>query len=326
MEDALLRTLPVREPLGDQADWRAAKCAKDGPYQRAARHVHAAFGLAAGLQETEHGYPDWEVLLYMGRCLRKQQQAPANWLQHLARACHYGEREAGGVLLPVYSLHAARLRLLLGMASARRWAAATASAAGGTQPRAAEQQQGQQQASGGRPRQQKAVGRPPAVVNGASQQDREREVLAAAANFCFVPATYASLHSPSPSRGAREARPPAAAGDAELAAHWRCLVDDCCAAMEWCLDRDRSFHRAAHRCVRCSGRLVCACTFVHGLLSMCKCMCPLFKSNMYLWHWLGPRPHPPAGWRRRSTSWGSLTGRQPPWPLSSARPSRPSCP
>lgn len=213
----MLRTLPCQDPLASNTAWQEVK--SSSAYQEGCRQAEAAFNAAAAALEQQNDNAGWELLVAKARCLRKQQQQPAIWLPLLARACHYASSNDGGMLYPLYTLHASRMRLLLAMPSADRWAC------GGV--RSARQAQ----RSGRRRDWQQQGG------------EQERELLQLVGSYCFLPASNTSLNSPS-----QRARMPAAAvAEEELREDWQGLMEDCCAAMRWCLEKDRNFHRAAYR-------------------------------------------------------------------------------
>ena len=176
----------------------------------------------------------WGLHLDRARCCRKLGQPAADWLPMIARACHaasVGQQQeeggcGGGALLPLYALHAARLRLLLALPAAQRWLV---------------------RAAPGHSRQWSAEG------GAGSGLEEQRELLQLLARYCFLPTTNQALVQGSSdlpcaaSHAAAEV--PYAPG--ELRHRWQLLLEDCCAAMQWCLDKDRSFHRAAFRWVVC---------------------------------------------------------------------------
>lgn len=211
----MLRTLPCQDPLAPGAAWLEAKA--EPAHAEGCRLALAAYTAAEALLESGQGPggEDWEVALRRARCLRKLGQPAANWLPQMARACHYAAHHDEGVLLPLYALHASRMRLLLGLPSVRRWC------------------------GGGAARQRHK--------RNARRLDpspaQERQLLNLVGDYCFLPASSWGLCSPT-----QPARSPAAdAADAEMEADWRSLLEDCCAAMQWCLEKDRNFHRAAYR-------------------------------------------------------------------------------
>ncbi|KAL4423906.1 hypothetical protein ABPG75_001207 [Micractinium tetrahymenae] len=213
----VLRTLPCQDPLASNAAWQEVK--SSSAYQEGCRLAEAAFDAAAAALEQQDDMAGWELLVAKARCLRKQQQPPVNWLPLLARACHYASSDDGGVLYPLYTLHASRMRMLLAMPSAARWAGNGASVA-------------VQAKRSGRWREREQQSR-----------EQERDLLQLVGSYCFLPASNTSLNSPSqPAR-----RPAAAAAEEELKEDWQGLLEDCCAAMRWCLEKDRNFHRAAYR-------------------------------------------------------------------------------
>lgn len=206
----VLRTLPCQDPLASNAAWQEVKASR--AYRKGCSLAEAAFDAAAAALEEQDEVAGWDLLVAKARCLRKQQQQPVNWLPLLARACHYASSDDGGMLYPLYALHASRMRLLLAMPSAARWAGN-----GGGRRRGGEREQ--------------------------QGSEQERELLQLVGSYCFLPASHTCLNSPS--QQAR--RPTAAAADEELKEDWRGLLEDCCAAMRWCLDKDRTYHRAAYR-------------------------------------------------------------------------------
>lgn len=239
--EGVLRTLPCQDPAGPDAGWAAAKA--EAAHAASARAALEAYAAAETLLESapEQATYDWEVTLRAARCRRKLGPPVQHWLPNMARACAYAARHDGGVLLPLYALHAARMRALLAMPSARRWAAPGGGHGGDGGSSARRRQRG------GR------GGREPSC-----KPEEERELLGLLGEYCFLPATNRGLCSPGLGGGSGAGRgraggsggtPAAAEGgaDAELAADWRRLLDDCCAAMRWCLEKDRGFHRAAHR-------------------------------------------------------------------------------
>jgi len=220
LEDAL-RTLPCQDPMADDTAWRAAK--SDPARTQGLRLALAAFLASRELAaRSEAAGEDWDVLLLQARCMRKLGQAPAEWLPLLARACHVTAAD-GGVLLPLYKLHAARMRLLLAMPSARRWASST----GTVRPSSRSGQRAD------------------------ANLQQERALLRLVGSYCFLPSTASQLAS---HRGLLA--PDSAEGDQpatdDLKELWDCLLGDCCAAMQWVQDKDRGFHRAAHRWVSSS--------------------------------------------------------------------------
>lgn len=217
LEDAL-RTLPCQDPMADDATWRAAK--SDPARTQGLRLALAAFQASRQLAaQGEAGAEDWEVLLSQARCMRKLGQAPADWLPLLARACHVAAAD-GGVLLPLYKLHAARMRLLLALPSAQRWASSNGAARPSSRSRS---RQGRD-----------------------ADPQQERALLQLVASYCFLPSTPVQLASQGKLLGpeAGEGDRPTAEGRQEL---WNGLLGDCCAAMQWVQEKDRAFHRAAHR-------------------------------------------------------------------------------
>lgn len=225
MQDAL-RTLPCQDPLASSAAWQRVKAG--APYLSSCTLALAALDRAYTIAEVEVEGSSlrWEVLLGQARCRRKLQQPAASWLPLMAEACRFASEEEGGVLLPVYALHASRMRLLLGMPAAQRWAA------------------------GGKPKQhQQGVGGTGARSSRLEQQleqasEEQAVLLQLVASSSFLPATSSRLRSLSP---AALASLPAAEAEGEQQAAWLALLEDCCAAMHWCLEKDRNFHRAAFR-------------------------------------------------------------------------------
>lgn len=212
LEDALC-TLPRHDPLAASAAWQAAKA--DPAHAQRCHLALAAYNAAQALLGPEEGgAEEWELLLARARLLRKLDQPAATWLHLLARACRAASATDGGVLRPVYALHASRMRLLLGMPAARRWGVVCGSSGGRSSSRGSTRR-----------------AEPDAA--------EERQLLGAVAAHCFLPSTSSQLRS----LGSQAA----SAGDAELQADWRALLADCCAAMQWCVDKDRGFHRAAYR-------------------------------------------------------------------------------
>lgn len=217
LEDAL-RTLPCQDPMADDTAWRAAK--SDPARVEGLRLALAAFQASRELAApAEAPTDDWEVLLAQARCMRKLGQAPGEWLPLLARACQVAAAD-GGVLLPLYKLHAARMRLLLAMPSARRWANSNNTA------------------------------RPNSRSSQRFDADpgQERALLRLVGGYCFLPSTANQLASQG------DLLEPEAAGSNQAAADqwrelWNGLLGDCCAAMQWVQEKDRGFHRAAHRSV-----------------------------------------------------------------------------
>ncbi|EFN52259.1 hypothetical protein CHLNCDRAFT_139170 [Chlorella variabilis] len=250
LEDAL-RLLPWQEPLAGGASWQAAKRDPAGAFHLACSQALHAFDRAEAAQEAEEGAAGWDVLLSRARCARKLQQPAAAWLPLHARACRAaaGEQGGGGVLLPLYALHAARMRLLLAAPAAARWSGSNNDDGGGgggqlAAAAAAPQQQREQQQTqrGGRRHGQAGE------AEAEAEAEAERQLLRLVGSYCFLPATASSLRSGS--QAAQRPTPPAAAAAAAeeaAVADWRCLLADCCAAMRWCLDRLPSFHPAAHR-------------------------------------------------------------------------------
>lgn len=228
LED-VLRTLPCQDPLASTTAWQEVK-ASDA-YKHSCRLAETAFDAAEAVMEMQDDAAGWEMLLARARCLRKQQQPAVNWLPLMARACHYASSDDSGVLLPVYALHASRMRLLLAMPSAPRWAhgGGSTSNMGG--------QAGRSSRRGGR-----------SSCAQRTQQEgpqAEHQLLQLVGSYCFLPASNTSLRSP----GLKRRRLAEAEVEKELQADWQALLEDCCAAMRWCLDRHKDFHRAAYRCV-----------------------------------------------------------------------------
>ena len=147
----------------------------------------------------------------------------------MAQACRYAKQEEGGVLLPVYALHASRMRLLLGMPAARRGVADVRwqpQGGGGNGTSRSHSSEREQQRPG-------------------QASEEQRALLHLLASYCFLPATSTKLRSRS--QAAPASLPEAAEAEAAQQADWQSLVEDCCAAMQWCLDRNKNFHRAAYR-------------------------------------------------------------------------------
>ena len=228
LQDAL-RTLPWQDPLASSGAWQRVKAGAS--YRGSCTLALAALDKAYAIAEADAeggGSLRWEVLLAQARCARKLQQPAASWLPLIAQACRYAKEEEGGVLLPVYALHASRMRLLLGMPAAQRCAA-----------------DGRQQPQGGggngtsrchsREREQQQPGQ---------AGEEQRALLHLLASYCFLPATSTGLRSLSQ---AAPASLPEAEAEAAPQAAWQSLLEDCCAAMQWCLDRNKNFHRAAYR-------------------------------------------------------------------------------
>jgi hypothetical protein len=213
LEDSL-QILPWHEPLAGGASWQAAKQDPAGAFCLANARALRAFDQAQALQEAgKDGAPGWEVLLCHARSARKLKQPAESWLAMQAHACHAAALE-GGVLVPFYALHAARMRLLLAAPAARRWGDVTRGGAEGSD-----------------------------LADGwdlAAERESERQLLCLVGRYCFLPTTAAQRAQPRVPQGGTTA-------EAELAADWRCLLADCCAAMRWCLDRLPTFHPAAHR-------------------------------------------------------------------------------
>ena len=141
--------------------------------------------------------------------------------------CRLAGRQGRGLVEPLYSLHAARLKLLLRVHKQLR--------------RAAQQgQQGQQQ-------------------HAEQQQQRSAEDLALLARHCFLPDSQqavaallaAALHGPQQQHDQQQRQQeggaePGWGGEAQSALVGT-LLRDCEAAMRWALERDKSFHKAARR-------------------------------------------------------------------------------
>jgi hypothetical protein len=82
---------------------------KDDPgYQAGYSRAMAAFHAAALSNDRQ-----WRFVWWQGRCARKVGEPPAVYLGLLARACHLASIQPLGLLDPLYSLHSARLKLLL---------------------------------------------------------------------------------------------------------------------------------------------------------------------------------------------------------------------
>jgi hypothetical protein len=204
-EDSL-RVLPWRDPLADGGAWRAAKAAAAPAFRRAQQ----AFELAEATQQLDGVPVEWDVLMHQARCARKAGEPPANWLAAMARgaaAAAAADPAAGGVLMPLYALHAARARLLLGLPAARAWCGGGGSGGG-------------------------SGGTPPASAE-------EVHTLRLVGSYCFLPGSHAALSG--------AAGPPSRGLAADPTSAVRVLLADCVAAMRWCLEREPGFHRAAHR-------------------------------------------------------------------------------
>lgn len=204
--------------MADDTAWRAAK--SDPACVEGLRLALAAFQASRELVAPgEAPADDWEVLLAQARCMRKLGQAPGKWLPLLARACHVAAAD-GGVLLPLYKLHAARMRLLLAMPSARRWATSSNAA------------------------------RPNSRSSQRFDADPEQEcaLLRLVGGYCFLPSTANQLASQGDLLESEAASSSQAAAD-QWRELWNGLLGDCCAAMQWVQEKDRGFHRAAHRSV-----------------------------------------------------------------------------
>jgi len=222
LEDALC-TLPCHDPLASDDAWRQVKASS--AFKRSCQSAYDACSAMAAMVD-DGSKTSWQMQLAKGRCLRKQREPTVNWLDMLARACHFaGGCDAGdggdGVLLPFYALHATRMRLLLAMPSAARWAAPGSLLAGRSSSNSS--------LGGAR--------LPP------EWDEEQGQVLEKVGSYCFQPsnAVLRSTHQPHHT---------SAAAEAEGQATWLALLEDCCAAMRWCLDRDKTFHRAAYRYVQ----------------------------------------------------------------------------
>ena len=205
--------------MADDAAWRAAKA--DPARSQGLRGALAAFQAAGKLlAQGEEPAEDWEVLLAQARCMRKLEQPAAEWLPLLASVCRAAAAD-GGALLPLYKLHAARMRLLLSMPSARRWADAAGA--------------------------QRAAGRSARRSEAGAGPAEEHELLRLVGRYCFLPLAAKEVASQEEASSAAAEAGDAAAAMPDLQEEWRRLLADCVAAMQWVQDKDRNFHRAAHR-------------------------------------------------------------------------------
>ena len=198
-------SLPWNDQLTGRRSWREFRASE--AYQQRCLEAHAAFEAAAEAGAVENGAGnspgEWEWQVAMGRCLRKAGRPPAEWLPKLARACQTAAHVEGGLVAPVYALHAARMRLLL------------------------KQPAGQER-----------------------QEEEEKQELALLARYAFLPETQHALQGAS----------------LEHARHRQLLLDDCVAAMQWVLERDRHFHHASYRWVHAGASCPC-CTRLDGSMA-----------------------------------------------------------
>ena len=95
-------------PMYNQAQWRPER--NDPALLSAAESALHAYQRAAELLPDE-----WSFKMQIGRCLRRLGRSPAEWLPVMAVACKQALQHHNGLVDPVYTIHAARLKLLKGM-------------------------------------------------------------------------------------------------------------------------------------------------------------------------------------------------------------------
>ena len=271
-------------------------------YKRSLRQAAAAFEAAAGQLAADGRAASWEVLLARGRCLRKLGEQPHSWLALLAQACTAARRD-GGALLPLYALHASRMRLLLGMPAAARWAGDGSAARHGCSDAPAQQ-----------------------------QQSAEWTLLQAVGRYCFLRTTAVTLRCGSQEAGSQQPQP----AESERAAGWQALLEDCCAAMRWCLEKDRNFHRATYRCVAAGRGHAAVGVMPSFALKCCSCSSDwLWICSIWICSVSARRVPPPtcalsaapslAGWPTRCSARAPRTRRWRCWRRCSAAPSKRLC-
>eukprot|EP00887_Chlorella_sp_A99_P003338 scaffold26.g3338.t1 len=211
----LLGDLQNAPPRFDQ---QARRPSKDSPaYKQQLAAATAAFQAAAAA--LPH---DWKLQLLLAKCKRKEGRPPADWLPLLARACRLaeaGQWGKGGLAEPLYALHAARAKLLLGAWYQCR-------------------RQLKQQTT------VDSQGPSGAGMEGVMCWQQAGQLLPLLARHCFLQHSQAqaaplvaSLESP-------------AAADQSVALRSqleRVLLHDCATAMRWIVERQRSYHKAARR-------------------------------------------------------------------------------
>jgi hypothetical protein len=152
---------------------------------------------------------DWQAQLLAAKCARKLGHPPESYLESMARACRLAAMHEGGLIDPLHALHAARLRLLLPLVPRTAQGAAAAEPA-------------------------------PAATSPGPDSAPPGQLLRLLAKHCFLPEAQ---------RATAEAAGAAAApgaGPAEVAAAVELLWADCEAAMRWCTEKSKGYHRAHH--------------------------------------------------------------------------------
>lgn len=143
-----------------------------------------AFRAAAEASPSE-----WSYQMSIGRCLRRLGRPADEYLPHLALACHISTQQHKGLIEPMYTLHAARLKMLMAEAPSA---------------------------------QEECVGK-----------------LRLVGRYCFSREAQAEVNCLGQGGDAH------AWTDAQAGAVHRVLYADCIEALQWCLAKNKLFHRAS---------------------------------------------------------------------------------
>uniref|UniRef100_A0A061REY4 Calcineurin-binding protein cabin-1 n=2 Tax=Tetraselmis sp. GSL018 TaxID=582737 RepID=A0A061REY4_9CHLO len=108
MEDslgcALFRECQSVPPAADQLSRRIPR---DSNWRDTLARASRAFSRATSILSDE-----WTFPYYMGKISAKLGAPPSSYLPQMARACHLAKVHSGGLLEPIYRLHASRLKLI----------------------------------------------------------------------------------------------------------------------------------------------------------------------------------------------------------------------
>ena len=203
-------------PLGDQlrAPTSTITTTTTTPQQldedkkRATKYALDAYTQAAEILSDE-----WIFRMHQGRCQRRLDPLhPHTWLPVLAHACHLASKQTVLPVDPYYTLHAARLRLLH---SSLECTPSTAKA------------------------KVKATGSGRRTAAPSNVQKNVVELLQLIGMYCFRKESQAVV------QGILPPQAPARVSAQEVEQCVKELKADAEAALEWCCDKEKMFHRAA---------------------------------------------------------------------------------
>mmetsp|Transcript_16588 Transcript_16588/g.46306 ORF Transcript_16588/g.46306 Transcript_16588/m.46306 type:complete len:1287 (-) Transcript_16588:221-4081(-) len=104
------------------ADQRRRCAPRDEAWRRDLCHASLAFQRAKVILPEEWSFP-----YYMAKVAAKLGEPPERYLRLMAQSCHLATVHSGGILEPLYRLHASRMKLLLQEPCSPSWLAAAAS-------------------------------------------------------------------------------------------------------------------------------------------------------------------------------------------------------